>query len=167
MPLPTTKAELLESLQKAHSQLDQELSRVSRDQERIKEIQGGLSCCDLLAYQIGWGQLLLGWDKAERLGQDAILPAEGFKWNQLGALAESFYQRESQRSLAELRSDWQETVDQIEAWIESLTTEEIFEPCIRKWAGQNWPIIKWIQVNSIAPYQSARTKLRRWLKSCS
>jgi len=164
MPLPQTRSELLESLSKAHRQLDEELRAIRPDQERIQGIEGGLSCCDLVAYQIGWGNLLLGWEQAESQGQAVFLPAKGYKWNQLGLLAESFYQRAADHSLDELRAEWQGVVQRLEEWVQDITDEELFEPRVRQWTGDKWPIAKWIQVNSIAPYRSARTKLRRWVK---
>ncbi|MFV0414860.1 MAG: ClbS/DfsB family four-helix bundle protein, partial [Chthoniobacterales bacterium] len=40
------------------------------------------------------------------------------------------------------------------------TDQELFESKQRIWAGEKWAVVKWIQVNTIAPYCSARTKLR-------
>ena len=47
----------------------------------------------MIAYQVGWMELLLGWEKDEQADKEVITPAPGFKWNQLGGLYESFYQR--------------------------------------------------------------------------
>ena len=47
----------------------------------------------MIAYQLGWMELLLGWERDERAGKEVITPAPGYKWNQLGGLYESFYQR--------------------------------------------------------------------------
>ena len=51
------------------------------------------------------------------------------------------------------------------AWIDELSDEELFVPQQRRWSGDKWPLVKWIQVNTIAPYNSARTKVRRWKRS--
>jgi hypothetical protein len=66
--------------------------------------------------------------------------------------------------LKELRVEFNEIYKELVTWIESLTEQEIFEPHQRGWTGDKWAIAKWVQVNSIAPYRSARTKIRRWKK---
>lgn len=38
-----------------------------------------------LAYQLGWLNLLLSWEEQEQRGLTVQTPAEGYKWNQLGA----------------------------------------------------------------------------------
>ena len=40
----------------------------------------------MIAYQVGWMELLLGWERDEQAGKDVVTPAPGFKWNQLGGL---------------------------------------------------------------------------------
>lgn len=45
----------------------------------------------MLAYQLGWMNLLLEWEHAEEQGRVAATPAEGYAWNRLGELYESFY----------------------------------------------------------------------------
>lgn len=72
-----------------------------------------------------------------------------------------FYERESNKSLAQLRKELKAVVQEITGWFESLEEQELFQRHRRKWAGEKWPIVKWIQLITIAPYRSARTKVRR------
>lgn len=117
---------------------------------------------DIIAYQIGWGKLLLSWDADEQAGNTPIMPAEGFKWNQLGELAQSFYQTHHVDSMVQLRSEFAQLYQQLTDWINGLSEQALFEPLVRHWTGEKWAMVKWIQINTIAPYQSARTKVRRW-----
>lgn len=164
MPLPTTKSELLEKLKQAYTKLDSEFDVVDSEREKLKDIEGNISCCDVLSYQIGWANLLIGWEQQELKGKTPAMPAKGFKWNQLGDLAQYFYSQSSKKSLSKLRLEFNETYLKLVAWIESLTEQELFKSNQRKWTGDKWAIAKWIQVNTIAPYSSARTKVRRWKK---
>ena len=43
--------------------------------------------------------MLLSWEEQEQRGLTVQTPAEGYKWNQLGALYQSFYQTYGQMSL--------------------------------------------------------------------
>lgn len=165
MPLPINKRELLNSLQAAYSKLVEEAAGIPSGLERDPGVEGGISPCDLIAYQIGWGRLLLSWDDIETQGEIAEMPAPGFKWNQLGLLADSFYEEQHDQTLEQLLGKFGALVGQIRLHIESNSEETLFGVGKRHWAGQKWPLAKWIQVNTVAPYESARTKLRKWKKS--
>jgi hypothetical protein len=164
MPLPNTKNELLSNLRQAYVKLDAEFDAIDLEYERINGIEGNVSCCDIVAYQIGWGNLLVGWEKLELAGKIPEMPAPGFKWNQLGELAKSFYEEQSKISLQELRKEFAELYQVLVDWINSLSEKELFQPKQRHWTGEKWAMVKWIQINTIAPYRSARTKVRRWKK---
>ncbi|WP_130107255.1 ClbS/DfsB family four-helix bundle protein [Iodobacter fluviatilis] len=79
MPLPCNKAELLLNFDSAYSKLINELATIPEQDTRRPEIESKISTCDLLAYQIGWGRLLLQWDKDELPGKTAQMPTLGFK----------------------------------------------------------------------------------------
>ncbi|HMS45050.1 MAG TPA: ClbS/DfsB family four-helix bundle protein [Alphaproteobacteria bacterium] len=119
------------------------------------------SAADLLAYQIGWGNLLLGWDISETKGLQPLMPAPGYRWNQLGKLAQSFYNQYANLPIKELCKEFSKTLHNIVTWVNNQTPETLFHPGQRRWAGNKWPLVKWIQVNTIAPYQSARRTLRK------
>ena len=164
MPLPTDKPTLLHNLTNAYQKLDAEFDSVPEAMARQTELEGHISCCDLIAYQIGWAETIMNWEITEQQGKTVIMPAEGFKWNQLGELASHFYQRYADQTLPELRQQFAQQQNQLIDWINPLDETELFVPHQRQWTGDKWAMVKWIQVNTIAPYQSARTKLRRWKK---
>jgi len=165
MPLPTNKNQLLSSLQAAYAKLVEEAAAVPSDLERNPELEGGISPCDLIAYQIGWGRLLLSWDDLETRGETVEMPAPGFKWNQLGLLAKSFYQEQNEQTLKQLLAQFEALEERMRLFIESNSEDTLFGIGKRHWAGQKWSLAKWIQVNTVAPYGSASAKLRKWKKS--
>ncbi len=162
MPLPETKSELLGNLKAAYEKLDAEFDSIELENERVCGIEGDLSCCDILAYQIGWGKLLLGWEREENSGETPEMPAINYKWNQLGELAKSFYVEYSENSLTQLRDEYGCLYLELCAFINSTSEKDLFQPLQRQWTGKKWAMVKWIQINTIAPYKSARTKVRRW-----
>jgi len=165
MPIPADKCELLRSLQAAYSKLVEEIAEIPSELERTPELEGGISPCDLIAYQIGWGRLLLAWDDLEARGEPVEMPAPGFKWNQLGLLASAFYREHREQTLRQLLVQFEVCLGEIRSFIESSAEDTLFGKGKRHWAGQKWSLAKWIQVNTIAPYGSARAKLRKWKKS--
>ncbi|QDU32774.1 hypothetical protein KS4_08080 [Poriferisphaera corsica] len=172
MPLAETKVELLAQLEKAYRLLDDEFEGMLEGDANKKGVASSkskdgemVSCCEVVAYQIGWGGLLLGWEAAERDGQKAVMPCAGYKWNELGRLADRFYRENKGKSLKRLRSEWADIYAKIRRMIESLDEIELLEVGQRKWTGEKWSMVKWIQVNTIGPYGSARTRVRKFKKS--
>lgn len=104
-----------------------------------------------LAYQVGWTNLVLKWEEDERKGLQVKTPSDKFKWNQLGELYQWFTDTYAHLSLQELKE------------------EELFEPHMRKWADEatktaTWEVYKFIHVNTVAPFGTFRTKIRKWKK---
>lgn len=164
MPLPATKSELLARLRAAHAALDAEFDGLEDSLLRRRDLEGGISASDVLAYQIGWARLLLAWEAAEQRGVSPEMPAPGFRWNELGRLAASFHAEFRGVPVARLRETLRRRVEEIAGWIDSLEDREIFAPGERAWAGEKWPVVKWIQVNTVAPHGSGRAKIRKWKK---
>ena len=122
---------------------------------------------EIIAYQLGWMSLVRGWDRDEQMGKEVITPVPGYKWNQLGALYQSFYASYKDESLADLMKMFVDTVDSLVEWIKDFDDEELFKPGGRKWAAStssNWPVWRWVHINTVAPFKSFRTKIRKWKK---
>ena len=122
-----------------------------------------------LAYQFGWTTLLLKWEEDERNGVHVKTPSDQFKWNQLGELYQWFTDSYAHLSLLELKTKLSENVDAIQSMIDLLSEEELFEPHMRKWADEAtktavWEVYKFIHVNTVAPFGTFRTKIRKWKK---
>ena len=122
-----------------------------------------------LAYQIGWTTLLLKWEEDERKGVEVKTPSDKFKWNQLGELYEWFTDTYAYLSLKELKDKLKENVNSINIMIDLLSEEELFKPHMRKWADGAtkkavWEVYKFIHINTIAPFETFRTKIKKWKK---
>ena len=121
----------------------------------------------MIAYQLGWMQLILSWENQERQDDTVITPAPNYKWNNLGGLYKSFYAQHEACTLAELSAMFADTVQEILRLIDDYTDIELFHPGGRKWASStpaNWPIWKWIHINTVAPFKTFQTKIRKWKK---
>lgn len=122
---------------------------------------------EILSYQLGWMDLLLNWDLNESKGKEVIMPAPGYKWNQLGGLYHSFYDKYQNLSLAQQQTMFITTVEDLIKWLETLNDDELFQSDKRKWAAStasNWPVWKWVHINTVAPFKSFRGKIRKWKK---
>ncbi|MDR2631072.1 MAG: ClbS/DfsB family four-helix bundle protein [Spirochaetaceae bacterium] len=122
---------------------------------------------EMIAYQLGWMELIQKWDKDELAGKELVMPAPGLKWNQMGELYQTFYDKYRKHSLKKLCKMFVEAVDEFIQWFQKFSEKEIFQAGGRKWASStpsNWPIWKWVHINTVAPFKSFRSKIRKWKK---
>ena len=106
----------------------------------------------------------------ERKGLQVKTPSDEFKWNQLGELYQWFTDTYAHLSLQELKAELNENVKSICAMIDSLSADELFKPHMRKWADDAtkaavWEVYRFIHVNTVAPFGTFRTKIRKWKKA--
>jgi hypothetical protein len=123
------------------------------------------SPAQMLAYQLGWMDLLLDWERDEKNGIEVITPAPGFKWNKLGNLYESFYQKWNGVSIQQLQVEFANRLVGIICLVDSLSDQDFFESGRRQWASSTpsaWPVYYWLHINTVAPFTTFRTKIRKW-----
>ena len=156
-----------------HQRFEQYISEFDDIPEALKDkrvIEADRTPAENLAYQVGWTTLVLKWEADERQGIEAKTPSELFKWNQLGDLYQWFTDTYAQRSLAELKDQLKENVAAIHAMIDSMSEEDLFQPHRRKWADDAtktavWEVYRFIHVNTVAPFGTFRTRIRKWKKA--
>ncbi|HBP28223.1 ClbS/DfsB family four-helix bundle protein [Advenella sp. FME57] len=130
-------------------------------------LKGGVdrSPAQMLAYQLGWMDLLLGWERDEQNGIKVTTPAPGFQWNKLGRLYETFYRQWEGSSIQQLQAEFTQRVTAIIGLVDSFTDQAFFESGHRQWASSTksaWPVYKWVHINTVAPFTTFRTKIRKW-----
>ncbi len=85
----------------------------------------------------------------------------------MGAIYEGFYASYNTQSLVELKQMYQEAVSGLLNWLQGFSADELFQAGGRKWAQStpsNWPIWKWVHINTAAPFKTFRSKIRKWKK---
>jgi hypothetical protein len=132
---------------------------------RKKDMEGHakdthMSPCDLLAYLVGWGELVLKWNRKKDAGETVDFPETGYKWNELGRLAQKFYADHAADSLEELLKKYEQVVNRLLQLVERKTNRQLYEV---NWY-EKWTLGRMIQLNSASPYRNARLRLRKWKK---
>ncbi len=120
-----------------------------------------MSIHNLVAYLLGWGQLVLKWNEKKNKGLQVDFPETGFKWNELGQLAQKFYKDYEKDNFTLLTNKLEQTVTEIIRLIESKTNKELYET---PWYDK-WTLGKMIQLNTSSPYKNAKDRIRKWKKS--
>lgn len=163
MSIPANKTQLIQAITTNYQKLQKDLSDISPQQTNQKNLDGHakdtqISINDLVAYLIGWGQLLLKWNQLHDNQAPISFPEEGYKWNELGKLAQKFYNDYSELSLPERLSLLDNTVNTILALIEQKSNTELYE---QGWYNQ-YTLGRMIQLNTASPYKNASIRIRQW-----
>ena len=164
-----SKEELKNEIKKTFEKYISEFDNIPEElkDKRLEEVDR--TPAENLAYQVGWTTLVLKWEEDEKKGIDVKTPSDKFKWNQLGELYQCFTDTYAHKSLYELKEQLTENVKKFYLMIDELTDEELFKPHMRKWADEatktaTWEVYKFIHVNTVAPFGTFRTKIRKWKK---
>jgi hypothetical protein len=136
----------------------------------IEGTGGKVSISDLIAYQIGWGNLLLTWYYAGVNNSAMHMPGEGFtSWDYAG-LARHFYKKYAYDKALLQEQEFHAVVLRILEMIDKEThTNNLDKVGVWQWctlvSGKQWPLSKWIQVNTVAPYKRATALIKKYLKT--
>lgn len=166
MAIPKDKEELVKAIVDSYKKLNSELLTIPTCLTTIKELEGHskntlISINDLVAYLVGWGHLVLKWNDKKSKGLEVDFPETGFKWNELGLLAQKFYKDYEKDDLNTLNKKLDKTTKEILNLIERKTNKELYEVA---WYGK-WTFGKMIQLNTSSPFKNAKGRIRKWKKT--
>lgn len=137
----------------------------TRNEKKINGTGGLVSVADIIAYQIGWGKLVLKWYAAGIDGKTPEMPGDGFNsWDYTG-LARHFYKNYQYENSSQQMQEFHHIVKQILEIVEkehktgNLVKEGVWPWCTIK-SGKTWPLSKWITVNTSSPYKKASNLIR-------
>lgn len=166
MSVPANKAALLDAMEKSALALRKKLQRVppgiAFDACLDGHVAGNrMSPANLVSYLIGWGEQVLYWHQQESAGEDITFPAQGFKWNEMGKLAQKYYaDYQHIQSWPELLTLLENNQRQLLELVASYSDENLYQTL---WYGK-WTRGRMIQFNSASPYKNASGRLNVLLK---
>ena len=163
MPIPKSRQELLDAIETNFERLAEDLGTVPPHRTNEATLEGHakgtmMSVHNLASYLLGWNSLVLKWIERDTKKEPIDFPDTGFKWNQLGALAQKFYADSEAVPFDQLLKDLSVTKQKIVDFISDQTDELLY--------GAPWyekhTMGRMIQLNTSSPYANARTRLRKW-----
>ncbi|PSU48341.1 hypothetical protein C9J12_12050 [Photobacterium frigidiphilum] len=164
--IPQNKDELINAITFVSGRLLDDYRSIPDELSRTIAIEGNvkgtaISVCDTLAYLIGWGKLVLKWYSLQSQGQSVDFPETGYKWNQLGLLAQSFQKDYQNWDYPSLQSEFTTTTQDILLLVVSLDNHALYGV---SWY-EKWTLGRMIQFNTSSPMKNVRTKVRRFKKT--
>ncbi|MFB0586338.1 ClbS/DfsB family four-helix bundle protein [Aeromonas salmonicida] len=165
MGIPQDKAELLLAIDTNFGKLLKALQAVPESKAQELAMEGrskgtSMSVANLVAYLIGWNELVIKWIERDAAGLPVNFPETGFKWNELGRLAQKFYRDYEGLAYSALLARLMAARARIVELIVTRGDDELYG---RPWYEQ-WTLGRMIQFNTTSPYHNANGRLRKWLK---
>lgn len=165
MAVPNHKEELLTAIRTTYRKLKGELENISEEQAQGTELEGHakgtkMTVVNLLSYLCGWAELVLKWEERKREGLPVDFPESGYKWNELGKLAQKFYVDYEGNSLKMICAKLDLAVQRILSMIAKKSNNELYNEA---WY-EKWTLGRMIQFNTSSPYVNARGRIRKWKK---
>ncbi len=165
MAVPVNKEELILAINTNYKKLKKELENIPIELTTLKDLEGHskgtlMSINNLLSYLLGWQELVLKWNIKKQNKEEVDFPETGYKWNQLGKLAQKFYEDYKNDDFNTLLFKLDKRVEEILKLIENKSNKELYEV---SWY-EKWTLGRMIQFNTSSPYANAKARIRKWKK---
>ena len=165
MAVPVNKKELLLAINTNYIKLKKELKNIPIELTTSKDLEGHskgtlMSINNLLSYLLGWQELVLKWNVKKQNKEEVDFPETGYKWNQLGKLAQKFYDDYKNDDFNTLLFKLDKKVEEILKLIENKSNKELYEV---SWY-EKWTLGRMIHFNTSSPYANAKARIRKWKK---
>ncbi|MEG0851420.1 MAG: ClbS/DfsB family four-helix bundle protein [Flavobacterium sp.] len=165
MAVPLNKEELQNAIKINYNKLKKELLSIPHELTTVPNLEGHMknttmSINNLISYLNGWGELVLKWNTKKERNEIVDFPETGYKWNELGKLAQKFYNDYEKDDFNTLCTELDEITGRILFLIEQKTNIELYETA---WY-EEWTLGRMIQFNTSSPYNNARARIRKWKK---
>ena len=163
---PQNKQALENEIHLAFNKILLDYSTIPETSSRVLGVEGNIkgteiSVSDTLAYLIGWQRLVLKWHKLSVLNQSIDFPETGYKWSELGKLAQSFHHEYRDWTFSDLISEFETTTKDILSLVGSLSEHELYGTVWYK----KYTLGKMIQFNTSSPMKNMRAKVRKFKKN--
>lgn len=162
MPIPTTRAELIQRVEHTFGKLDATLAGLSRDEASLP-CTAAWTVTDLLAVRVWWTEATPRWIQQGVQGEGFETPETGFRWKDTPALNQRTVDRNTDDAV-QLRARLSRGVIAVLDAVEQLDDRQLLEVGVFRWAG-HWPVSRWVSVNTATQYVSARKLIRAALRT--
>ena len=166
MAVPINKKELQKAIISNYTKLKKELFTIPFEKTSINELEGHskgtlMNINNLISYLVGWGELVIKWNEKKDNNEAVDFPETGYKWNELGKLAQKFYEDFKDDDFNSLIIKLDKTVETILLLIENKSNKELYEVT---WY-EKWTLGRMIQFNTSSAYLNAKNRIRKWKKT--
>lgn len=161
--IPRTRNELISIIQANYAKLNSELESAGSDVSKLKT-EDNWTVKELLAVRAWWTDAVVKWVQAGQEGEHPITPAKGYSWKDTTKLNNEIAKKSKKQSYKAIRGKLDKSYSKLLETIDSLDDHELMDLGVFEWAGEKWPVSRWLSVNTARQYVTARKFIRKAIK---
>lgn len=162
--IPKSRSHLLNLINDNFKKLEEELIDIDSKSSQLK-CDEDFNIKDIIAIRLWWSEAVNDWIVSGQKGRAPIIPAEGYSWRDTPELNRKTAEYFKKTSYKELIKKLKASNKKILKTISSLTDEELTSVGVFEWAGEKWPVMRWVSVGTSSQYAGARKLIRKAKKS--
>lgn len=139
-----------------------------KNPENLSDKQS-LKLKDLLTYNLKsvrawWTNAVVKWMRAGKKGKIPETPAKGYGWKDTPSLNNEIAKKSKNESYETVRKRLKKEYTALLKTIDSLDDHELMDQGVFDWAGEKWPVSRWLSVNTARQYATARKFVKKAVK---
>jgi hypothetical protein len=162
MPIPESRRQLVESITASWHRLENELIPLDDVAARLVCVDRW-TISDVCAVRAWWSQHVVEWIERGKRGDLIELPAAGYTWRETPRLNADIVESAREDSWDAVHARLRAAAEAVQPCIERLDDHGLLRIGVYAWAGK-WPLSRWISINTVRQYDTARTYVRRALR---
>ena len=163
MPIPTSRTDLVTSIETEFRKLSDAIEAAGPECAHTVCIDDW-TLNDLLAVRVWWSRHVIDWVIAGLNGDQPVVPAPGYKWNETPRLNADVIAENRGMTFDQLVEQLRVAYRRVLDMIEQLDDGQLMGAGTFAWAGK-WPVARWISIGTTRQYTSARTAIRRMVRN--
>ena len=158
--IPKNRIDLIDLIQINFQKLDEELKH-SDSEIQNSYIEGDWTVKELLAIRCWWTEAVIKWVKSGQNGRVPVTPTREYSWKETPKLNQEIAANSKSVPYETIRKKLRRSYLNLFKLIDSLDDRELLDKGVFEWAGDSWPISRWISVNTARQYATARSYVRK------
>ena len=156
--LAMTKARLLDLIRAERARFEEIIAPLSDSQMTEPNVQGKWSVKDILAHVSAWEEHVLEMLEADARGETPAL----ITWAEVDRINEQFYQQNRDRSLEDVRTGFNRSLQRMLDMVEARSEEELLSPERFAWL-RGTPLWLMVASDTFDHYTEHGARIRAWL----
>jgi hypothetical protein len=158
-----TKPQLIEAITAGRKKFEATLSQLDEDQMTTPVLESGWSVKDVLAHIHVWETRMVQWLEVSQRGEIPQMLPPGMTWDDLDTMNEETYLQNQDRSLSEVRAEFQQSFPKALDMVKSISEEDLIDPDRFEWR-EGKPLWFIVAANTFWHYDEHDKAIRDWLE---
>ena len=157
-----TKTQILVAMEEGRLAFDRLLNRFDPQDMSEAVLENGWTVANVVGHIVLWYQLLLSWLTTAALGENPILPAPGYTWDDIDRLNEDGLKAQEGLPINSLLAEYRASLTMIYRHLEQFDDETLNSPYFE---SETLPLWKFFAANTCDHYAEHAPDIAAWLKA--